>query len=126
MTPIQSKSLRGIASHLGLDDVSLSDLCRNIVTASINFDVLKDRRFRAGGGAQGAVGIVIRGAGAEADRIADPARGSRDRPHCSSDAAVRAIAVSPSRHRALKSGCRVTAHQVAISNDSCVPTRSLP
>jgi MOSC domain-containing protein YiiM len=49
VTLIQSESLRAIASHLGLDDVSPGDLRRNIVTAGINLHALKDRRFRIGG-----------------------------------------------------------------------------
>lgn len=49
VTLIQAESLRAIASHLGLDDVSPSDLRRNIVTAGINLNALKDRRFRIGG-----------------------------------------------------------------------------
>ncbi|SAK66019.1 MOSC domain-containing protein [Caballeronia ptereochthonis] len=49
VTLIQAESLRAIASHLGLDDVSPSDLRRNIVTKGINLHALKDRRFRIGG-----------------------------------------------------------------------------
>ncbi|BAN27953.1 MOSC domain-containing protein [Caballeronia insecticola] len=48
VTLIQAESLRAIASHLGLDDVSPLDLRRNIVTAGINLHALKDRRFRVG------------------------------------------------------------------------------
>lgn len=49
VTLIQAESLRAIASHLGLDDVSPLDLRRNIVTAGVNLHALKDRRFRIGG-----------------------------------------------------------------------------
>jgi MOSC domain-containing protein YiiM len=48
VTLIQQESLRAIASHLGLDEVSPLDLRRNIVTAGINLHALKDRRFRIG------------------------------------------------------------------------------
>ncbi len=48
VTLIQAESLRAIASHLGLDEVSPLDLRRNIVTAGINLHALKDRRFRIG------------------------------------------------------------------------------
>ena len=48
VTLIQSESLRAIASHLGLNEVSPFDLRRNIVTSGINLNALKDRRFRIG------------------------------------------------------------------------------
>jgi MOSC domain-containing protein YiiM len=48
VTLIQAESLRAIASHLGLADVSPFDLRRNIVTEGINLYALKDRRFRIG------------------------------------------------------------------------------
>jgi MOSC domain-containing protein YiiM len=48
VTLIQRESLRAIASHLGLDDVSPLDLRRNIVTEGINLHALKERRFRIG------------------------------------------------------------------------------
>lgn len=48
VTLIQAESIRAIASHLGLDDVSPLDLRRNIVTSGINLHALKDRRFRIG------------------------------------------------------------------------------
>jgi MOSC domain-containing protein YiiM len=48
VTLIQAESLRAIASHLGLDEVSPFDLRRNIVTQGINLNALKERRFRIG------------------------------------------------------------------------------
>jgi MOSC domain-containing protein YiiM len=48
VTLIEAESLRAIASHLGLDDVSPGDLRRNIVTSGINLYALKDRRFQIG------------------------------------------------------------------------------
>ncbi|BBQ01651.1 molybdenum cofactor sulfurase (plasmid) [Burkholderia sp. SFA1] len=48
VTLIQAESLRAIASHLGLDEVSPGGLRRNIVTSGINLNALKDRRFRIG------------------------------------------------------------------------------
>jgi MOSC domain-containing protein YiiM len=48
VTLIEAESLRAIASHLGLDDLSPGDLRRNIVTSGINLNALKDRRFRIG------------------------------------------------------------------------------
>ncbi|SAK64578.1 MOSC domain protein [Caballeronia catudaia] len=48
VTLIEAESLRAIASHLGLDDVSPGDLRRNIVTSGINLNALKGRRFHIG------------------------------------------------------------------------------
>ncbi|BAO92299.1 MOSC domain-containing protein [Caballeronia cordobensis] len=48
VTLIQAESLRAIASHLGLEEVSPGGLRRNIVTSGINLNALKDRRFRIG------------------------------------------------------------------------------
>jgi MOSC domain-containing protein YiiM len=48
VTLIQAESLRAIAGHLGLADVSPFDLRRNIVTQGINLHALKERRFRIG------------------------------------------------------------------------------
>jgi len=48
VTLIQAESLRAIASHLGLDEVTPGDLRRNIVTSGINLNALKGQRFRIG------------------------------------------------------------------------------